>query len=192
MKVSAVTPSAAASDPLHPDHDRWVKETTLAMEVEHAKRLGLGLRTAENENAHWLKRSEALAREGKPEQVPSKNQRKPGRKTREERLAERPVERKFVRAKSLVTGAQLSPCGRCGTCRRCMRERRVYAMSLKAKEGDLKFIPILWRLGMHAMAARDRTGKYAGMSVRDANRALIRLVEDVCDATVMQMGPWLR
>jgi hypothetical protein len=64
VKIHAVTPTDAASDPLHPDHDRWVKERTLAMEVAHAQRMGLGLRHAETENAYWLQRAEAKAREG--------------------------------------------------------------------------------------------------------------------------------
>lgn len=98
MKITAVTPSDAASDPKHPDHDRWVKETTLKIEVEHAKRLGLSFRDAETENAYWLQRAEAKARE-KPGAVPvSKTQRK--RKTRDERLAERPVSRRVVESMS--------------------------------------------------------------------------------------------
>lgn len=187
MKVTAVTPVAAASDPLHPDHDRWVKETTLKMEVEHANRVGRSLRQAENENRFWLERAEAKAR-GLKDRPGTPKQHK--RKTREERLAERPVTVRTAKPEAPKTWARISPCGRCGECIRCRREKRVLLMSQRAKEGDLKFAAILWKLGMLGMNARDLTGPYAEMNVRDANRALIRELEDICDSTVMQWGPW--
>ncbi len=54
MKVAATEIPDAASNPTHPDHDRWVKDRTLRMEVEHAKVLGLPLRIAEQENQRLL------------------------------------------------------------------------------------------------------------------------------------------
>lgn len=189
MKVQAVTPVESASDPKHPDHDRWVKETTLKMEVEHAKRVGLSLRDAETENAHWLQRAEALAREAKPAApAPSKEQRK--RKTREERLAERPVERRVAKGPPR-TWKNTSPCGRCGTCRGCKREKRIYAIAVAARrDGDQVYKEALNTLWLHSMSAQNLTGTYAGMTKRDALRRLVRRMEDLCDSTIMQMGPW--
>jgi hypothetical protein len=191
VKVTAVTPSDAAADPNHPDHDRWVKETTLKVEAEHAKRVGLTYRDAEAANAYWLQRAEAKARE-KPDPAPvSKNQRKAGRKTREERLAERPVAVKRAVKEKRVTNADLSPCGRCGLCRGCKREKRIYAMIVRAKrEGDTKIQEVIKNLWLTAMQARDRTGPFAGLSVRDANRIITRQLEDLCDSTIPKMGDW--
>jgi hypothetical protein len=160
-----------------------LKDRTLKMEVEHAKRLGLPLRFAEQENVRLLERSEQIAKESKP--APKK---KPniGHAQRKER---RGVTTRV--AQPLVRAAALSPCGRCGTCRRCKREKRIFAMSQKAKQGDLKFALVLWRLGMYAQQAQDGTGPFVGVSPRDANRMVIRRLEEVCDATVRTMGPWL-
>jgi hypothetical protein len=44
--VKAVTPSAAAASPSHPDHARWVKERTLKQEIEHATLIGGTLRVS--------------------------------------------------------------------------------------------------------------------------------------------------
>lgn len=190
MKVSAVTPVDAASDPQHPDHDRWVKETTLAMEVEHARRLGRSVRDAEIENAHWLQRSEEIAREAKAPTAPAK----PGlrkRLTREERLAQSPVTRTVAKGPGR-TWKNTSPCGRCGVCRGCKREKRIYAIALAARrDGDKAYSEALNQLWLHSMAVEGRTGPYAGMTKRDANRILVRRMEDLCDSTTLQMGPWL-
>lgn len=193
MKISAVTVPDAASDPKHPDHERWVKEYTLKMEVEHAQRLGLSSRHAETENQRLLERSAQIAKDKKPTAA---KKRKPAaitpeqsRKTRAERKAARGVTVRH--AKPLVAGAKLSPCGRCGTCRRCKREKRIFAMSLKAREGDLKFAVVLWQLAMYAQQAQDGTGRFVGVKPADANRMVIARLEEVCDATVKTMGPWL-
>lgn len=187
MKVAAVTPSEDASNPSHPDHDRWVKEKTLKMEVDHANALGLPLRYAETENLRLLERSERIAND-KPKGL-SKKKHAPGTNAGHgERQKKRGV---TVRAaKPIVPGMKLSPCGRCGTCVRCKREKRVFAMSLKAREGDHKFTVILWRLAMYAQQAQDGTGPFVGTNPADANRMVIRKLEEVCDATVPTMGPW--
>lgn len=190
MKVDAVSVPDSASDPAHPDHDRWVKERTLKMEIEHAKVLGIPLRVAEQENQRLLERAERIASD-KPKLTRKKKP--PGtsagqRVSRAQRIASRGVTVRH--AQPLVMGASLSPCGRCGTCRRCKREKRVFAMSQKAKEGDHKFVVILWQLAMFAQQAQDGTGRFAGLSPRDANQMVIRRLEDVCDATVPAMGEW--
>jgi hypothetical protein len=187
VKISAVTPDDAASDPAHPDHDRWVKDRTLAMEARHAAVQGRTFRQAETENAFWLARAEAMAR-GHKDPVGKPQQRK--RKTREERLANRPVQVRAAKPEKPVTLARLSPCGRCGICRACKREKRVLLISQRAKQGDMKFVTIMWRLSVDGMHALTCSGRFKGLTKRDANRKLMAELEDICDSTVMQMGPW--
>ena len=190
MKVEAVTPTADASSPAHPDHDRWVKDYTLKMEADHAKRLGLSFRDAEDENNRQLVRSEAIAKAA-PQRAatPPRTDSKPPREGHADRVAKRGVLKRPPKRR--VVGAQLSPCGRCGTCRRCKREKRVFLMTQKAKAGDLKYVVILWNLGIYAQQAKDGTGPFVGIKPRDANRMVIRKLEDVCDGTVPSLGPWL-
>jgi hypothetical protein len=158
------------------------------MEVEHAKRLGRSSRDAETENAYWLQRAENLAREKPARQPKPEKVRK--RKTREERLAERPVERRVARG-PVRTWKNTSPCGRCGLCRACKREKRIYAVALAAKREDNKqYREALNTLWLHSMSAQNRTGVYAGMSKRDALRMLVRRLEDFCDSTIVRMGAW--
>lgn len=187
MKVTAVTPSDAAADPLHPDHDRWVKETTLAVEVQHAQRLGKTLRDAEAENAYWLQRADAKAREAKPAPAPKKQP----RKDREDRALERGVSVRHTTLGPEPTLRQLSPCGRCGVCRACKRERRIYQMAVHYKQSrDEKIKQTLDGLFFLSMQARDLTGPFRGMSRDDAERILVRKLEDICDATIPSMGAW--
>lgn len=186
MKVSVVTIPDAASDPAHPDHDRWVKDKTLKMEIDHAQAIGLSARDAEVENLRLLNRAERLAND-KPQKLTKKQP--PG--TNVGSAARKKKRGVFVReASPLVSGAKLSPCGRCGTCLRCKREKRVFAMSLKAREGDRRFALILWQLAMYAQQAQDGTGRFAGVNPRDANRMVISKLEEVCDGTIPFMGQW--
>jgi hypothetical protein len=181
VKVTGVTTPDAAADVLHPDHPRWVKERTLAMEVTHAQRSGGTFRDAEAENTRLLARMEQLARAEKPAPTVT-------RPDREERHRERGV---FTRAPTpRLPGSELSPCGRCGTCRRCKREKRVYAMILKARAGDKRFEAAVKRLGYLAIAAQNGTGMFAAMKPADANRYIIRRTEDICDASVPSLGEW--
>lgn len=189
MKVTAVTPTDAASDPLHPDHDRWVKETTLAVEVAHAQRVGKTFRDAEAENAYWLNRAEAKAREAKP--VPAAKPRP--RKDREQRAQARGVAVRPGKIGPEPTLRQLSPCGRCGVCRACRRERRIYQLAISYKQTrDEKIKRTLDGLFFLSMQARDLTGPFHGMSRTDAERVLVRKLEDICDSTIPSMGEWTR
>lgn len=182
MKVTAVTPTDAAADPAHPDHDRWVKETTLKVEVEHAKRMGRSYRDAETENNFWLQRAERLAQIAKPE--PSKP-----RQSHRERAAERGVT--VTAPRKEISILKLSPCGRCGTCPNCMRERRVLSIMQKRKE-DVFTAGLAGRLSVAAFSYSTRSGAFRGMSKRDADRKLTALVEEVCDASMTKMGDWRR
>ena len=64
-------------------------------------------------------------------------------------------------------------------------------MSLKAKAGDLQYASVLWKLAFYAQQAQDGTGPFVGVPAHDANRMVIAKLEEVCDASVKQMGPWL-
>jgi hypothetical protein len=177
VKVAAVTPVDAARDPAHPDHDRWVKETTLKMEVDHAKAVGLPLRHAEAENLRLLERSERIASDSKPVAEP---RRKPAR----ERIADKGV---TVRAaKPEISILKMSPCGRCGTCRNCMRERRVLLIMQKRK--DDKFLA---QIAAGLVCAAMRMGKYANLSKRDYDRAVAATAEAACEASIPRLGKWI-
>jgi hypothetical protein len=114
------------------------------------------------------------------------------RKTRAERLAERPVSIRPAKPEKKRTLKDISPCGRCGLCRACRREKRIYALALKARrERDPKLMEVIKNLWLETMQARDLTGKFAHMSKRDANRIIARKLEDICDSTIPTMGAWI-
>lgn len=189
MKVTAVTPADNASDPKHPDHDRWVKETTLKMEVEHAKRVGLPLRVAEAENLRLLERSEQIAKSQKPatKKKPAAVTADMPRKGHRQRVLERGVTVK--KAGPEISLLKLSPCGRCGTCRNCMRERRVLLIVQKRKD-DAFLGALANRLFIAGLHASARVGKFKGLSKRDVDRALTVQAESACDASVRLLGNW--
>ncbi len=186
MKVEGVTPAATASSPDHPDHDRWVKEKTFKMEVEHAQAVGLSLRHAESENARLLERMEAVARLAPA--VPGTVQRPKKRKTRAERIMQRAVQ--ITAAQPQIVAQKLSPCGRCGTCRRCMRERRVLAIIQRAKTGDALMERWAAEIAATAIFASGGVGPFRGMTQSDVTRAVIRKAEDICDKSVAFLGKW--
>lgn len=186
MKVAAVTPGEAASDPLHPDHDRWVKETTLKMEIEHAQRVGGTLRDAEDENARLLARMDALAREARPV-----HQRSVPRKSRAQRALDRAVSVKHALPKPNMWLAS-SPCGRCGACRGCKREKRVLAISqLATKQKDAWALQSMWGITLTLLRVNSASGEFKGVSKADAQKRLVAAVEKVCDESVKRLGAWL-
>ena len=187
--VRGVTPSIAAANPAHPDHPRWVKEKTFAMEAAHAKKLGLSSADAERENARLLERMEARHREAKPEPIivtPNASSR------HEERIARRAAEGVQVRTPKPheLKATVPSPCGRCGTCRGCMRERRVLAICKLGLKGDATMLTLAWQLSLATNAANARRGPFTDLGRRAAERKLIRLVEDICDSTMRTLGEW--
>lgn len=189
MKVSAVTPVDAASDPKHPDHARWVKETTLAMEVAHAQRMGGTLRDAEAENARLLIRMEALARNERP----AISKPKP-RRSRQERMLERAVEVKAALPQpKTLTWLGSSPCGRCGLCRACLREKRILAIGhLATKDRDPWAMSSMWNITLLLLRAKGATGEFRGVSKAKAQSLVVAAAENLCDASVKRMGAWLR
>lgn len=196
MNVTTVAVSDLASDPSHPDHDRWVKETTLKMEVEQAKRAGLPLSFAEANNRRLLERAERIAKD-KPnaltkktsQQKRTEEEERQVRKSRLQRLQERAVTIKA--AQPLVSPLKLSPCGRCGTCRPCMRERRVLKIIEKSREGDLVMLNLAWQMTATAVDANGGAGRFAGMNKEDRDRIVAAKAESICDQSVRWLGKWI-
>lgn len=187
MKIAAVTPVGAASDPKHPDHARWVKETTLAMEVAHAQRIGGTFRDAEAENARLLLRMEALARHEKPTIA------KP-RRSRQERMLERAVEvRAALPQPKTLTWLGSSPCGRCGLCRACLREKRILAIGhLATKERDAWAMKSMWNITLLLLRAKSAIGEFRGASKTKAQSLVVAAAEKICNASVKRMGAWIK
>jgi hypothetical protein len=187
VKVTAVTPVADASSPSHSDHDRWVKEQTLAMEVAHAQRVGGTLRDAEAENIRLLQRMEALARLEKPAIC------KP-RKSRGQRMLERAVEvREALPKPKTLTWLGSSPCGRCGVCRACMRERRILAIShMATQQKDPWALKSMWSIALFMYKISSGTGEFRGVTKSDARRRVESTAEKLCDDSIQRLGPWLR
>lgn len=187
MTVSAVTATDAASDPKHPDHDRWVKEQTLAMEIAHAQRMGGTLRDAETENSRLLLRMEAIARYEKPAIT------KP-RKSRRQRLLDRAVEvREALPRPATLTWLGSSPCGRCGLCRACMREKRILAIShLATKQRDAWALKSMWGIALMLYKVTGQAGEFKGLSKSDAQRRVVAAAEKICDESAARLGAWLK
>jgi hypothetical protein len=151
-----------------------IKDATLKMEIEHAKAVGLSLRDAEAENVRQLERSEQIAKEAKPT---AKNA---GSRIRR---AQRGVTTRVVDTKLAVP--KPSPCGRCGTCRNCMRERRVLLIMQKRKED-----PMLARLAAKLIEAAMRLGRFRFLTGKDYDRAVTACATDACDASMSKLGEW--
>lgn len=180
MKVTAVTAPDAASDPKHPDHDRWVKETTLAMEVRHAQIMGGTFRDAEAENIRLLERAEALARNAKPAAA------KP-RADRKQRIADRGVTARH--AAPAVHISKLSPCGRCGVCRNCKREKRVYLI-IQNRKTDKLCASLADEMFLSALRINAGMGEFRFMGKAERDRAITVKAESVCDRSVKRFGAW--
>jgi hypothetical protein len=187
VKVTAVTPVDSASDPSHPDHARWVKEQTLAMEVAHAQRMGGTLRDAEAENNRLLIRMEALARNEKP--VIAKPKR-----SRQERMLERAVEvRAALPQPATLTWLGSSPCGRCGLCRACLREKRILAIGhLATKERDPWAMMSMWNITLLLLRAKGAVGEFRGATKAKAHKIVVTAAEKLCDDSVARLGAWAR
>lgn len=183
-KVVASTPSDAAAAPSHPDHARWVKETTLKMEVQHAQRAGGTLRDAERENARLLERMEALARNERPAVA------RP-RKSRQQRMLDRAVEvREALPRPAGLTWLSSSPCGRCGVCRACRREKRILQVSNLAKQRDPWALKAMWGISLVLLRANAKTGEFRGKGKVDINRIVTAEAERLCDDSIKRLGQW--
>lgn len=176
MTITAVQPPDAASDPKHPDHDRWVKDRTLKMEIEYAQLVGLTLRDAEAENARMLARAEQKAKEAPPVIA------KPSPLAREQRHAARGITRKAPK--------KVKPECACGVCIPCRRKMRVAAIFQRRKSGDMTMKQFADDLFTSFLAATTSKGAFAGLRPKDAKRALAAKVDRICDASVFLMGAW--
>lgn len=183
MSIEAKRPTDAASSPSHPDHARWVKEQTLAIEAEHAERVGGTLRDAEAANARNLERLEQRRRmrAAQPRRVGA-----PQRQTRDQRQKERGV---TVKPAPLLL-APKSPCSYCGRCLRCKRERRCAEIMRRARLGEHSLRRFAWRLSSIALSAQLRKGVFADLGPSDRARAFTAFVDKVLDTSVPLMGAW--
>jgi hypothetical protein len=190
VKVTAVTPSAAASSPSHPDHARWVKESTLAIEANHARASGLSIRAAETENMRQLER--LSNRKVKP------RKQKPAKKIdTAEQLAKQGVTQRVAPAKVLPP---MPACKLCGQCIWCKRTFRVSQLATKARQQDPKASALILELAAVMMAAqakrdyKDAIGRELPFSrlrlASDIDRAVTQGMEWVCDRSTAFMGQW--
>jgi hypothetical protein len=181
VKISPVTAPTEASDPAHPDHDRWFKDTTLKMEVEHAKRVGIPLRYAEAENQRLLEQHDRMAADRPAEKPKRKPIAQPAK------VAEGVIRRPAQPEKIKKVG--LSPCGRCGTCIVCKREQRAMLIIARRKESPALDMLAL-RMFVAALQSQSSIGKFKGLSRRDSDRAMTVEVESICDTSVRHLGQW--
>jgi hypothetical protein len=189
VKVTAVTPSAAASSPSHPDHARWVKEHTLKMEVEHARSIGQSTRDAETHNIRNLERlSNRKQKPKKPKKVipvPTA-----------EKLAKEGV---TVREAPARKAPPMPPCKLCRTCVWCKRAIRVSMIGIKSRQQDLKARALQDELTAIMMAAigrrdyKDALGRelpFSRIVGKDVDKAVTQGIEWVCDRSASFMGQW--
>jgi hypothetical protein len=189
VKVTAVTPSAAASSPSHPDHARWVKEQTLKMEVDNAKALGLSSRHAEIENSRQLERM--ANRKRKP-----KKPKKVRKDWTSEQLAKEGV---TVRPAPIRKAPPMPPCKLCRICVWCKRAIRVSHIGLRARQQDLQARALQDELNAIMVAAltrkdyRDALARelpFSRIIGHDVDKAVTQGIEWVCDRSVNFMGQW--
>lgn len=189
MKIQAVTPSAAAASPTHPDHARWVKEQTLAIEANHARVNGTSLREAETENMRQLERLANRARRPKkPKKARPINT--------AEQLAKQGV---TVREAPKRKAPQLPPCKLCRKCLWCKRAIRVSMIGVKAQQQDQRAMWLMLELVaiQNAASARkdykDAIGRelpFSRIVGKDVDKAVTQGIEWVCDRSATFMGQW--
>jgi hypothetical protein len=189
VKVTAVTPSAAASNPSHPDHARWVKEQTFKIEAENARNLGLSSRVAEIENTRQLERLAARKRR-KPVTKKARRIDTP------EQLAKEGV---TVKAAPKRKAPKLPPCKLCRVCVWCRRAIRVSHIGLRARQNDLRAVDLQNELNAIMIAAisrkdyRDAIARelpFSRITGHDVDKAVTQGIEWVCDRSVSFMGQW--
>jgi hypothetical protein len=189
VKITAVTPVAAAANPSHPDHARWVKEQTLAIEAQHANKLGLSIRTAEVENSRQLER---LANRKRKPAAPKK----PKRIDTPEQLAKQGVTQRVAKP---LKRAPLPACKLCGLCLWCKRSRRISEILRHARELDMRAVGLANEVTAITAAAlarndyKDALGRelpFSRITGHDVDKAVTMGIEWVCDRSVSFMGQW--
>lgn len=197
MSVKLVTPAAAASDPKHPDHARWVKERTLGIEADHALAAGLSFRQAEEENARNLERLE------RRRNAPAN----PGRAKRKAKAPPRNAEHARIAgvvkraSKPEIVKPRKSACNWCGLCLSCKRETRLRQIMGAARlEGAgsaahaLTMELVAVTFASHARRDyKDALGRelpFSRLRGADAAKARIMGAEWVCDRSESLFGKW--
>jgi hypothetical protein len=189
VKITAVTPSATAANPSHPDHARWVKEQTLKQEVAHAVANGGTLRDAELRNMIALER--LANRKRRP-----KKAKKPRKDWTPEQLAKQGV---TVREAPKKPPPKLPPCKLCRKCVWCKRAIRVSHIGLRARQNDLRAVDLQNELNAIMIAAisrkdyRDAIARelpFSRITGHDVDKAVTQGIEWVCDRSVSFMGQW--
>lgn len=189
MKVTAVTPSAAAANPSHPDHARWVKEQTLAIEANHASAAGVSFRDAETNNTRQLERLANRKRKPKKPKAPRKN-------WTPELLAKQGV---TVREAPKRKAPPMPPCKLCRVCVWCRRAIRVSHIGLRARQEDMRARALQDELNAIMIAAircrdyRDALGRelpFSRIKGHDVDKAVTQGIEWVCDRSIPFMGQW--
>ena len=191
MSVKAATPSPAAASPSHPDHARWVKERTLAQEIEHAKIVGGTLRDAEDANRVSLDR--LAVRQRKPKPIVVTKRRAETEVTRKE-LIEAGVTKKAAR----IIPVQPMACRNCGLCLECKRLARLAEIRRREMLGETAMAPFVNTIRMTALAhGLRRPLRDAGTvfpfdspSERVRLRAYNAMIDRVCDRTTGIIGEW--
>jgi len=178
VKVTPISVPDSASDPAHPDHERWVKDRTLKMEIEHAKAVGLSLRDAEVENRRLLERTEQIA---KAAQQQTSKKRNVGN-------AERQARRGVTKRAVADIGDVQARCS-CGRCIGCMRSKRIMLIMQRGRE-DSTIGEIAKKLMVVSLQASAGKGPFLGLDRKDRERALHAYVDAACDASVRLLGAW--
>lgn len=190
MKITAVTTDAAARNPSHPDHARWVKEQTLAIEARNQRAIGGSFRAAEIENTRQLER---LANR-KRKKIPPKNLPRPIDSP--EQLAKEGV---TVRAAPKRKAPKLPPCKLCRVCVWCRRAIRVSMIGVKARQQDMRAVSLqneLTAIMLAALGRKDykdslaRELPFSRITGKDVDKAVTQGIEWVCDRSVSFMGQW--
>jgi hypothetical protein len=189
VKVTAVTPAAAAANQSHPDHARWVKEQTLKQEVAHARSLGLSSRHAETVNARQLER--LANRKRKPPKT-----KKPRKDWTPEQLAKEGVTQRVAPPRKVP---KAPPCKYCRKCVWCKRSIRVSMIGVKSRQQDLRARSLQDELNAIVFAAlgrkdyKDAIGRelpFSRIAGKDVDKAVTQGIEWVCDRSASFMGQW--
>lgn len=188
MTIEAVTPVDAAASPAHPDHARWVKDRTLAMEAEHAKAIGLSMRDAETANLRNLDRLAARRRLARPAAT------RPRAAAREPIAADPRVTKRVAKPRKMP----VLRCGFCGVCKTCKRNLRVGQIMQRRAQQEPLGIQLANALTIMVLAHdlrkvfKDCGAEYPfdRLTGHARNAALVAATERICDRSSVAWGDW--
>jgi len=188
MTITAVTPVDAAANPAHPDHARWVKDRTLAMEAEHAKVVGLCMRDAETVNLRNLDRLAARRRLARPVTA------RPRAAPREPVAADPRVTKRVAKPRKMP----VLRCGFCSVCKTCKRNLRVGQIMQRRAQQEPLGIQLANALTIMVLAHdlrkvfKDCGAEYPfdRLTGHARNAALVAATERICDRSEATWGAW--